>query len=222
MYKSGHLQGGCPYYASHFKNAQTDLLHLGAMSAHVFAEQRQECNNMYIINKLCKPKTSARLDKQREQVFHEQRTQSFGKVLSLKGFHHSYSSSGLGNTKMAGGETLADYRWSRQPSPTPGMRSQNHTLLFSRPSRVAKQRAMATLEEELDQEILHNEGRDTIVTISAATGSEGGQTKLSVGKSGVEYHYHTEAEYQRVTDEQKLDLKRWRQFSCAKNGGGKR
>jgi len=99
MYKSGHLQGGCPYYASHFENARTDLLHLGAMSAHVFAEQRQECNNMYIINKLCKPKTSARLDKQREQVFHEQRTQSFGKVLSLKGFHHSYSSSGLGNTK---------------------------------------------------------------------------------------------------------------------------
>ena len=69
--------------------------------------------------------------------------------------------SGLGNTKMAGGETLADYSRNRQPSPTPGMRSQNHTLLFSRPSRVAKQRAMATLEEEMDQEILHNEGRDT-------------------------------------------------------------
>ena len=63
-----------------------------------------------------------------------------------------------------------------------------------------------------------NDGH-TIANVSGADVSTG--QKESVGSTGVEYRYYTEAEYKRLSDHQKVELKSWRQKQRNGKNNGK-
>ncbi len=62
----------------------------------------------------------------------------------------------------------------------------------------------------------NNDGNAS-ATISSTTGSTG--VKPSIGKTGVEFRYYKKQAYSKLTDEQKVELKQWRESSKRKSTG---